>query len=293
MKSMTAFGRGEAAFSGGTVTVEIRSVNNRHLDCGVRMPRALSALEPRVKPYLQHAGVLRGKVDVSVTVDFDGGEEGALALDRELAAEYIAALRALRDGFGLRDDISVMSVAARPDLFVREVREIDPEELWGYIAAALATATKAFLAGREAEGERLTDDIRAKLAHVRECLARIEATSAAGVENYRERLLARMKAVLSDLGKTPDEGRLLTECALHADRVAIDEELVRLSSHIASFDEIAAGEGAGRRLDFLLQEMNREANTIGSKCADAAVALEVVEIKCTLEKIREQVQNIE
>lgn len=293
MRSMTAFGRAEAVFDGGSVTVELRSVNSRFLDCGVRIPRALGALEPRVKPYLQARGISRGKVDVTVTVDFAAEQEGALALDRRAAEEYIAALRDLRDTFGLADDISVMQVAQREELFIKESKEIDVESLWQHILAALAPAVDAFLLSREAEGSRLEADIRDKLQSIREALERIKSSAACDVARYRERLTVRVREALAESGYTPDEGRLLTECAVFADRIAIDEEVVRLGSHLDSFEEMAKGEGTGRRLDFLMQEMNREANTIGSKCLDAAVALEVVEIKCTLEKIREQIQNIE
>ena len=294
LKSMTAFGRCKQTVGGKDVTAEIRSVNNRYFDCNVRLPRAYSYLEEKIKPYLQSRGIARGKVDISLSLSSGGTGGGRLSLDREAAAEYIAALRALRDEFSLADDISVMQVAARGDLFGREVEEIDADEAWAMLLAALDPAIDAFLACRESEGERLLADIRLKLEGVREALGRIEKTSAANVSRYRERLLARVREVLADAGETPDEGRILTECAVHADRIAIDEELVRLSSHLVSFEEMASrGGSAGRQLDFLLQEMNREANTIGSKCADAEVALEVVEIKCTLEKIREQIQNIE
>ena len=293
MRSMTAFGRAEAVFEGGSVTVELRSVNHRFLDCGVRIPRILGALEPRFKPYLQSRGISRGKVDVTVTVDLASEREGALTLDRRAAEEYIAALRDLRDTFGLADDISVMQVARREELFIKESKETDVEALWTHIMAALTPAVDAFLLAREAEGNRLEADIRDKLQSIREALERIKKSAACDVARYRERLTARVSEALAESGYTPDEGPLLTECAVFADRIAIDEEVVRLGSHLDSFEEMAKGEGTGRRLDFLMQEMNREANTIGSKCLDAAVALEVVEIKCTLEKIREQIQNIE
>ena len=294
MRSMTAFGRAEAPFGARTVTVEIRSVNSRFLDCNARMPRLVGFLEPRIKPYLQSRGISRGKVDITVSLSAGDAAGGSLRLDREAAAEYIAALRTLRDEFSLADDISVMRVAERGDLFVREAETVDADTAWEQLLAALAPAVDAFLTCREAEGERLLADMHAKLDTVRAALARIERTSAADVTRYRERLTARVREAMSDAGLAPDEARLLTECAIHADRIAIDEELVRLSSHLVSFGEMAAREGAaGRQLDFLLQEMNREANTIGSKCLDAAVAIEVVDIKCTLEKLREQIQNIE
>ncbi len=295
MRSMTAFGRAEAPMGARTVTVELRSVNSRFLDCNARMPRLIGFLEPRIKPYLQSRGIARGKVDVTVSLSAGDGTGGKLRLDREAAAEYIAALRTLRDEFSLADDISVMRVAAaRGDLFEREAEEIDADAAWEMLLLALDPAVDAFLTCRDAEGERLLADMRAKLSDVAAALERIEKISAADVARYRERLTARVREAMNDAGLAPDEARLLTECAVHADRIAIDEELVRLSSHLVSFEEMAAREGAtGRQLDFLLQEMNREANTIGSKCLNAEVALEVVEIKCTLEKLREQIQNIE
>ena len=176
---------------------------------------------------------------------------------------------------------------------MKEGNELDVELLWTHVLEALEAATDGFLLAREAEGKRLEADIREKLQSIREALERIKGIASGDVARYRERLTARMREALAESGYTPDEGRLLTECAVYADRIAIDEEVVRLSSHLDSFEEMAKGEGTGRKLDFLMQEMNREANTIGSKCLDAAVALEVVEIKCTLEKIREQIQNIE
>ena len=290
---MTAFGRGRAEGETKTVTVEIKSVNSRFFDCSVKMPRSYSFLEERIKNYVQKNAVSRAKVDVYITVDRHGSDLTELALDTALAENYIAVLRQLRDTFGLPDDISVMRVARREELFVKESKEIDIERLWEHILAALAPAADAFLASREAEGDRLEADIRGKLQSIREALERIKSTAACDVSRYRERLTARVREALAESGYTPDEGRLLTECAVYADRIAIDEEVVRLASHLDSFEDMAKGEGTGRKLDFLMQEMNREANTIGSKCLDAAVALEVVEIKCTLEKIREQIQNIE
>ena len=294
MRSMTAFGRAQTLWGDKTLCVEIRSVNSRFLDCNVRLPRVLSVLEMQIKPYLQSRGVSRGKVDVSVTLTGGTAAVGRLTLDLAAAREYLAALECLRDELGLRDDISVMQLAQRGELFVRESEELDADVAWEAVLAALAPATDAFLAGRDAEGARLEQDIKAKLDTVRQALARIEQTSAADVTRYRERLTARVREAMSDAGLAPDEARLLTECAVYADRIAIDEELVRLDSHLCAFGEMISGGGAaGRQMDFLLQEMNREANTIGSKCSDAEVAREVVEIKCTLEKIREQIQNIE
>ncbi len=289
MRSMTGFGRAETA----RFTVEIRAVNNRFLDCNVRLPRSLAALEDRVKPFLQARGVLRGKVDVNVSMQ-EGEERSYPVLDREAVAAYLKELAVLRDQFLLADDISVMRVAENRELFTKPTATVDPDGELAALEEVLAAATDAFLAARSAEGARLYADMSEKITRVGELLTEIENSSAAGVENYRKRLTKRVREALADGNVTPDEGRLLTECAVYADRIAIDEEVVRLRSHIASFEEIAASsDGVGRKLDFLLQEMNREANTIGSKCNDAAVARLVVEIKCELEKVREQIQNIE
>ncbi|MBR7184176.1 MAG: YicC family protein [Clostridia bacterium] len=294
MNSMTAFGRARQTRAGKDITVEIRAVNNRYLDVGVRTPRAYAFLEEKIKPYLLASGISRGKVEVGISIDTVETPGVTVALDEAYAASYIAALEQLRDRFGLRDDISVTRVAANRDIFTVRAPEENLEEDWAAVSAVLDEAIAAFLAGRAAEGARLAADLRAKLAAIGEIVDRIEVLSAADIAAYHDRLLGRLQAVLSEQGVHIEESRVLTECAIFADRVAIDEELVRLRSHFAAFEEIAASsEPAGRKLDFLMQEMNREINTVGSKCSNAEIAHLVVEVKSELEKIREQIQNLE
>ena len=296
MNSMTAFGRHRADLGGKTLTVEIKSVNSRYLDLSVRMPRSISYLEEKIKPYLQSRGVTRGKVEVSVTVEASatGGKAAGIVLNETVAAGYIAALRELRDKFGLPDDITTMNVARNSDIFLTPTVEEDAEQAWEELRSVLDPALDVFFTARRNEGARLEADMLAKLSGISEHVAVIEAHSAEEIAGYRGKLTERLRAMLDDNNITVDESRILTECAIFADKVAIDEELVRLRSHFRTFEEICESpEPVGRRLDFLMQEINREVNTIGSKCNSSDIAKHVVEIKTELEKIREQVQNIE
>lgn len=292
--SMTAYGRSRRSVEKLDITVELRSVNSRGLDCSVRMPRRYSVLEERVRPYLVSRGVTRGKVDVYINVEGTQNDgTAALTLDEDAAQSYITALRQLRDRFGLADDISVMTVAQNRDIFRTAAPDEDPEHDWALIGAALAEATDRFLAASAAEGARLEADMLGKLEHIAANVEQISALSAGHISGYRDRLEARLRELLADNRVTVDENRLLTECALAADRLAIDEELVRLRSHIAFFREICASpEPAGKRLEYQLMEMNREVNTIGSKCQNTDISRLVVDTKNELEKLREQVQNI-
>ncbi len=294
IRSMTGFGRCRETVNGRDVTVEIRSVNSRFLDCSVKLSRSVSYLEERVKPYLQEKGVARGKVDVWIGVETLSSVGVSVELDDGYLQGYLSALYRLRDEFGLRDDVSVMTVAQNQNLFTVKKPEEDIEKDWADVKSVLDKAAEAFLASREREGERLAADLREKVESIRLATDRIEKLSAATVVSYRERLAERVREALADNRITVDEGRLLTECAIFADKVAVDEELVRLRSHFAAFREILdSGEPIGRKLDFLMQEMNREINTTGSKCNDAEIARIVVDVKCELEKIREQIQNLE
>ena len=291
---MTGFGRCRACLGGRDILVEIKSVNSRFFDCNAKVSRAFGYLEERIKPYLQERGVTRGKLDVSVVIERTDGSGGTVSLDESYLRDYLAALERLKTDYHLRDDISVMAVARDPAVFTAITPEEDPEAEWGYLKSVLAEATDAFLAAREKEGAFLARDLSEKLSVVREFADRIEEKTKASVGEYRERLAAKIREALEDNRVTPDETRLLTECAIYADKIAVDEELVRLRTHFRAMEEILSGDGAvGRRLDFLLQEMNREVNTIGSKCNDAEVAHLVVDVKCELEKMREQVQNLE
>lgn len=298
VSSMTAIERATATDDEGTLAVEIRSVNNRYLDCSVRMPRALACLEERVKPYLQSRGISRGKLDVQISCEVTESPESAIRLNDERVRAYLAALFRLRDEYGLRDDISVMQVAQCPAIFAPVKEEAEGEEarehLWQRLLPVLTEATDRFLAARLREGARLREDLLAKADGIAAAVDRIEELSAQDVAGYRRRLEERLRGVLEEYRVKADEARLLTECAVFADKVAVDEELVRLRSHLALFRQLMdSDEAVGRRLDFLLQEMNREINTTGSKCANAEIAHLVVHVKNELEKIREQVQNLE
>lgn len=294
IKSMTAFGRAVAKSETRDITVELRSVNSRYFDCAVRLPRTHTYLEEKIKTYVQQHAVSRAKVDVTVTLEHHGGEQGCLQLDTKLAAAYIDALHQLRDTFSLPDDISVMRVAENRELFTYTQEETDGEAEWACVRVVLAEAVEGYKAMRTAEGEKMEADIREKLTRVAALADQVREISRTDVVGYRDKLEARLRALLAEHDVVPDEARLLTECAVFADKTAIDEELVRLGSHFSAFDEICrAGEPAGRKLDFLMQEMNRETNTIGSKANNARIAHLVVDMKCELEKIREQIQNIE
>lgn len=294
IKSMTSFGRSRMTTGGKDITVEIKSVNNRFFDCSVKMPRAFSFLEERIKPYLQTKGISRGKVDVFITIDVINSPLPEISIDEGYAEAYINALRNLGEKFDLKDDISIMRVAQNHDIFVIRKSEEDAEKEWQDLSLVIDEALERFLTSRAKEGANIERDLVAKVENIRSIVDKIEALSLSDVEDYRTKLEGKLRDMLSDNRIVFDESRILTECAIFADRVAIDEELVRLRSHFDVFGDIlASGEPAGRKLDFLVQELNRETNTIGSKCQNSSIAKMVVEIKCEIEKIREQIQNIE
>lgn len=294
MRSMTAFGRAKETVNGKDITVELRSVNSRYFDCSVKLSRAFSYLEEKVKPYLQSRGIARGKLDVWIGVEVTESRGVEIDIDPAYTRGYIDALRRLRDEFGLADDISVMSVARNNEVFCIKKPEEDAESDWQDILSVLSVATDNFIAAREAEGANIQKDLCDKVESIRRTTETIEALSDSDVSSYRDKLSQRLAQMLADNKVTVDENRLLTECAIFADRVAIDEELVRLRSHFDAFGEmLKTTEPVGRRMDFLIQEMNREINTIGSKCSNAEIAHLVVSVKTELEKIREQIQNIE
>ena len=294
IKSMTAFGRAKSEGEAKSFTVEIKSVNSRFFDCTVKMPRAYSFLEERIKSYVQKNAVSRAKVDVYITVSETSTEGALITVDKGIAESYIEALRTLRDEFGLKDDISVMSVARYPDIFKAEKREVDIEEEWELIRQVLDSAISDYNDMRAKEGAKIFDDLKGKVEAVRVFSEEVEAISHEDTVGYRDKLETKLRAILADNSVEVDENRLLTECAIWADKIAIDEELVRLRSHFSAFYDISAQpEPSGRKLDFLMQEMNRETNTIGSKANNARIARIVVNMKGELEKIREQVQNIE
>ena len=294
MKSMTGFGRASSSGDTRDYTVEIRSVNGRYFDCSVRLPRELLPLEEKIRGFVRDKDQARGKIDVTVSCVRRPGAENARTVDVGFVREYLAALYRLRDEFGLPDDITVTRVAAEPGVFVSTDAGIDPDAEWNALLPALTEACAVHAAMRATEGKKIDDDLSEKLAFVSECVRMIAELSDGNVRSFREKFENRLRQILSDERITPDENRVLTECAIYADRVAIDEEIVRLRSHITAFREIADEKApSGKKLDFLLQEMNREINTVGSKCADAGIARLVVTVKNELEKIREQIQNIE
>ena len=291
IKSMTGYGRAVETVNGREFTVELRSVNNRYLDCSVRLPRILSFAEDAVKQAVK-ASISRGKVDVFITVRSEAGDEVQVTLNKSVLQSYLAAMHQMVDEFGVKDDISVSAVSRLPEVFVIEKPQVDEEQLMADLMGVVAKALEGYDAMRKAEGEALDRDLRSRGQTILELVGQVEQGNAQTVVDYRARLEAKLQEVLANTAI--DESRILTEAAIFADKVAVDEETVRLRSHLEQMNTMLTGGGAvGRKLDFLLQEMNREANTIGSKCSDVRLARIVVDMKAELEKIREQTQNIE
>jgi len=294
LKSMTAYGRASALVGGKDILVEIKSVNNRYFDCTVKISKLYGFLEEKVKNYLQQNGISRGKVDVYVGIDVVENIGLEINLDSAYAGSYINALYKLRDEFGLKDDVSVMRVAQNKDIFTLKKPEEDTEKDWEEVKTVVDSALAEFISMREKEGANLRADLMAKKEGLVAITEKIAAKSAECTAAYGARLEQRLRQVLDTYDIELDSQRILTECAIFADKTAVDEELVRLGSHFKAFDEIMdSDEPVGRKLDFLLQEMNRETNTIGSKANDSEIAHMVVDMKCELEKIREQIQNLE
>ena len=291
VKSMTGYGRAVETINGREFTVELRSVNNRYLDCTVKLPRSLSFAEDKLKQAVK-ATITRGKVDLFVSVRSEGGEEVRVSLNRPMVEGYLAAMKELTGTYGVSDDISVGLLARMPEVFTVERAQVDEEQLLLDLMQAAAKALESYDAMRTAEGAALEQDLRSRGRTILDLVAQVEAGSGQTVADYRARLESKLREVLANTAI--DESRILTEAAIFADKVAVDEETVRLRSHLAQMDAmLESGGPIGRKLDFLLQEMNREANTIGSKCTDVRLARIVVDIKAELEKIREQTQNIE
>ena len=288
---MTGYGRGEANLNGRPITVELRSVNNRYLDCTVKLPRIYVFAEDAVKSRVQ-SRISRGKVDVYITIGPSANGDVAISVNKPVADGYYAALKDLRDTYGLRDDISVSLLSRFQDVFLVEKTQEDLEALSADICSVLDLALDDFDAMRTREGEKLCQDVRSRAATIEGLVSKVETRSPCIVADYRAKLVSRMTEVLQNT--QIDESRILTEAAIYADKVAVDEETVRLRSHLSQLDHMLGQGGAiGRKLDFLIQEFNREANTIGSKCSDIETAGYVVDIKAEIEKIREQIQNIE
>jgi len=291
IKSMTGYGRAVETVNGREFTVEIRSVNNRYLDCSVKLPRMVSFAEDAVKQAVK-ASVSRGKVDVFVTVRSENAADTTVSLNQAVVEGYLKAMSQLVTQYGVKDDISVSVLSRMPEVFTIEKPQVDEQQLLEDLMGVVKEALEGYDAMRCTEGAALDADLRSRGETILGFVAQVEQGNAQTVVDYRARLEAKLKEILENTNI--DESRILTEAAIFADKVAVDEETVRLRSHLEQMNQMLTGGGAvGRKLDFLLQEMNREANTIGSKCTDVRLARIVVDIKAELEKIREQTQNIE
>ena len=291
VKSMTGYGRARQTLNGRDITVEVRSVNNRYLDCTVKVPRTYIFAEDAVKARVQKA-VSRGKVDVFITIDAAAADETVVAVNEPLARGYYEALTRLKDMFSLEDGLNAVTLAKFPDVLTVTKAEEDLESVAADICAVLDEALAAYNAMRTVEGGKLREDIAGRADTIEAVVGKVEERSPQTVAAYREKLLARMQEVLQS--NAIDESRILTEAAIFADKIAVDEETVRLRSHLSQLRTmLESDQPIGRKLDFLIQEVNRECNTIGSKCNDLTIAKDVVNMKAEVEKIREQVQNIE
>ena len=288
---MTGYGRARACLNQRDITVEVRSVNNRYLDCNVKMPRAYAFAEDKVKTLVQQH-ISRGKVDVYITVDATAADTAVVSVNHNLARGYLDALLDLKTTFGLEETITPTVLARFPDVLTVTKAEEDLETVGAELSQVLTEALEAYDCMRQAEGEKLAEDISSRLDSIEALTAKVEERSPQTVADYRQKLMSRMLEVLASTAV--DQSRILTEAAIFADKIAVDEETVRLRSHLSQLrDMLKSGEPMGRKMDFLIQEVNRESNTIGSKCNDLSIARVVVSLKAEVEKIREQVQNIE
>ena len=291
VKSMTGYGRAVETVNGREFTVELRSVNNRYLDCSVKLPRSLTFAEEAVKQAVK-ATISRGKVDVFITVHSESVSDVKISLNAAMVEGYLAAMKQMVSDYGVQDDISVSVISRMPEVFTVEKPEVDEQQLLADLMGVVKQALANYDAMRAAEGKALENDLRSRGNTILELVSQVEAGNGQTVIDYRTRLYNKLQEVLNNT--SIDESRILTEAAIFADKVAVDEETVRLRSHLEQMNSmLTAGGAIGRKLDFLLQEMNRESNTIGSKCSDVRLARIVVDIKAELEKIREQTQNIE
>ena len=289
--SMTGYGSAKGSVEGQEITVELKSVNNRYLDCSIRLPRNFLFAEDTVKQAVS-AGVSRGKVDVFVSAQASQDSGTVVSVNEELARGYRDAVARIAETLGLESGLNAFSLARFPDVLTVERRELDKDKAAAALSEITVKAVEEFNAMREREGERLRRDMLGKLETIEGLVSVVEERSPQTVKEYRERLEARLRDILAD--RSLDEQRVITEAAIFADRTAVDEETVRLRSHIAQFRTmLEEGSPIGRKMDFLVQEFNRESNTIGSKCSDASLAKVVVDLKSEIEKIREQLQNVE
>lgn len=291
IRSMTGYGRAEDTVNGHRVTVEIKSVNHRYFEFGCRTPRGYAFLDDKLKAYMQ-SRVFRGKIDLYVSIETLEDAPVQVLVNHSMAAGYVKALQELRDRYGLSDDLTAVGLSRYPDILSVHKAPENEEAVWAAVLPVLKSAADRFVAMREAEGARMKEDVLTRAGTILSLVQKVEERSPQSVSEYEQKLRAKIQEMLGDA--QVDEQRLLTETAIFADKVAVAEETVRLRSHFEQLKTmLQADEAVGRKLDFLVQEMNREANTIGSKCCDASIAYMVVDIKAEIEKIREQIQNIE
>ena len=289
--SMTGYGRAEQERSGRDITVEIKSVNSRYFEYTSRMPRSFAFLDDKLKK-LVNATISRGKTELALTVVNVGAPEASISVNLDLAKGYLDAIGEMSSALGVENDVTAGTLTRFSDIFTTRKAETDEEQLWADVKAVAEAAVENFVAMRAAEGEKLRADILSRLVYLEQAVGEIEQTSAERVQKYTEKLYAKLKALLEDTNI--DEARILTEAAIFADKTAVDEETVRRRSHIRQYrDILEMNEPVGRKLDFLTQELNRETNTIGSKAQELAITRMVVDMKAEIEKIREQIQNIE
>lgn len=291
IKSMTGYGRCERIIGTKKITAELKSVNHRFSDYNIKVPRQYGFLEDRVRQFISKE-VARGKIDVYVSLESCGEADKTVTVNKELAGNYVEILRDLCETFSLKDDISVSTIASFTDILRAEPKRDDEEEIWAAVSEVLTDAVSSFISMRAREGERIERDLRERVTYMKSLANEIDKLSPMAVEAYKAKLYQKIKEVIDE--REPDDTRILTEVAIFADKVAVNEETVRLASHYDEFFTILdSNEPAGRKLDFLIQEINREVNTIGSKASDLEIAKLVVTLKGEIEKLREQIQNIE
>ncbi len=291
LRSMTGYGRSQKVLNGRDILVEIRSVNHRYYEYSSRIPRVYNYIDDKLKALLK-TGISRGKVEVSVTVNNIEGKDALIAINSGIAAGYIEALRGVSEKLNLQDDLKLSNLLRLPDVFNVQKAPDDEEQIWNDVSEVVTEALSRFVEMRQIEGEKLKLDVTEKADMILGMVSKVEELSPLTVENYRNRLYAKLSEVLE--GKDVDQQRIVTEAAVFAEKIAVNEETVRLRSHISQLKAMLdSDEAIGRKLDFIVQEMNREVNTIGSKAQDLNITKLVVDMKAEIEKIREQIQNIE
>ena len=291
LKSMTGFGRAQKEIDGYVITVELKSVNHRYFEFSSRVPRQYGFLDEKLKSYI-NGKVSRGKIECYVTIEALNTDTADVVVNHTLATAYVNALKEIAETYELKDDFGASTISRFPEVLIVRKSDEDEEKLWGYVQEVCSEAIDKFVAMREVEGSKMKDDIYSRGQFILDCVSYIEERSPQTVKEYNDKLVERVHELLGDVSL--DESRILQEVTIYADKVAVAEETVRLRSHIEQLNTfISSDEPVGRKMDFLVQEINRETNTIGSKANDVDIARKVVDIKAEVEKIREQIQNIE